>query len=73
MFGAGYDADAYHVLVLRMWRERAACGQHPPVWRFLVENTRTRQQHGFGSLEEVIVFLQAQVDGIKGHQGGQTQ
>ena len=62
MLDAGYDADAYHVFVVRLWRERAASPQHPSVWRFLVEDTRTGQRRGFGSLEELMAFFQARVE-----------
>ena len=61
MLDAGYDADAYHVFVVRLWRERAASTQHPSVWRFLVEDTRTGQRRGFGSLEELMAFFQVRV------------
>ena len=62
MLDAGYDADAYHVFVVRLWRERAASPQHPSVWRFLVEDTRTGQRRGFGSLEELATYLQVRME-----------
>ena len=66
MLDVGYDADAYHVLIVRLWRERAASSQHPSVWRFLVEDTRTGQRRGFGSLEELVTHLQVRMEKSEG-------
>jgi hypothetical protein len=61
MLEAGYNAESYHVFIVRLWRERAASPQQTAVWRFGVEDPRTRQQHGFGSLEELMAFFQVRV------------
>jgi hypothetical protein len=52
----------YRVYLLRLWRERPASPQHPAVWRYSVEDTCTRQRHGFGRLEELTAFLRTQAE-----------
>jgi hypothetical protein len=32
--------------------------QSPPVWRFSAENTQTQARRGFGTMEELVAFLQ---------------
>jgi hypothetical protein len=51
----------YNAYILRLWQERSASPAHPAVWRFSLEDTHTRQRCGFGNLEGLIEFLQAQV------------
>jgi hypothetical protein len=52
------DQDTtYQVYLLRLWRERPASFECPPVWRYSVEDIRTRQRYGFGSLEELMAFF----------------
>ena len=59
-----YDAETYHVWLLRFWREQASSPDCSAVWRFSVEDVRRRQRHGFDSLEGLMSFLRAQmVDG----------
>lgn len=48
--------------LLTMWQERPASPEHPAVWRFSLEDTRTDQRRGFGSLEGLVAFLRAQVE-----------
>lgn len=52
----------YHAYLLRLWQERPASSERPAVWRLSLEDTRTRQRRGFGSLEELMAFLQAQLE-----------
>jgi hypothetical protein len=56
----------YQVYLLRAWRERPASPGHPAVWRFSLEDVRTRQRRGFGSLEGLVAFLRAEVIGETG-------
>ena len=53
--------DTYQVYLLRLWRERPALPGRPAVWRFSLEDTRTRQRRGFASLEGLTAFLRAQI------------
>ena len=61
MHEPGYDADSYHVFVVRLWKERAASAGRPAVWRYSLEDPRTRERKGFGSLSALMAFLQEQV------------
>jgi hypothetical protein len=62
-------APRYHAYLLRLWQERPASFERPAVWRFSLEDTRTRQRRGFGSLEALMSFLRAQVEGTDGPDG----
>lgn len=57
------SGDAYHVYILRMWRERPARQGRPAVWRFALLDVRNGVQRGFGSLEEATIFLRACMEG----------
>jgi len=59
-------APRYHAYLLRLWQERPASSERPAVWRLSLEDTRTRQRRGFGSLEGLMAFLQAQLEGTAG-------
>ena len=48
--------------LLTMWQERPDIPGRPAVWRFSLEDVRTRQRHGFGSLEGLVAFLRTQVE-----------
>lgn len=50
-----------HVYVLTVWEERRATPGRPAVWRFSLENTHDRRRFGFGSLEELMAFVRAQI------------
>ena len=54
-------SPSYYAYLLRLWRERPAAPGRPAVWRFSIEDTRTRQRQGFGSLRALIAFLQTHV------------
>jgi hypothetical protein len=61
--------------LLLMWQERPAAPDRPAVWRFSLEDVRTGQRHGFGSLEGLLAFLRAQVEepeGLHGQEEGET-
>ena len=55
------DGPLRIVHLLTLWQERPARGDQPALWRFSLEDARTRQRRGFGSLEALTAFLQAQM------------
>jgi hypothetical protein len=55
------EKESYQVYLLRAWRERPASRRRPAVWRFSLEDTRTRQRRGFATLEAMVAFLRARV------------
>jgi len=52
----------YRAYILRLWQERPASPDRSAVWRFSVEDTRTRQRQGFGSLEKLTAYLRARME-----------
>ena len=62
MLQSGYDTRHYRAFLLRLWQERAASPDRPAVWRFALEEARTGERHGFGSLEAMVSFLRAQME-----------
>ena len=62
----GYDERHYRTFVLRLWREQGG-HLYSDVWRFSLEDARTRQRKGFGSLEELVDFLQEQISPPSNH------
>ncbi len=60
----------YRAYILRLWQERPASPEHSAVWRFSVEDPRTRQRQGFGSLEKLTAYLRARMEaGEQGSRG----
>jgi hypothetical protein len=51
----------YLAYLIRLWAD----DQSPPIWRFSVENTQTQTRRGFGTLEELIAFLQNSMDEVE--------
>ena len=49
------------VHLLTLWRERSAHADQPALWRFSLEDARTRQRRGFADLETLVAFLKAQM------------
>jgi len=47
--------------LLVIWQERAATPAGPAVWRFSLEDMRDGARRGFGSLEELVAFLGAEL------------
>ena len=47
----------YLSYLLRLWR---VSDEEEPTWRGLLKSSRTGQQVGFGSLEELFCFIQEQ-------------
>jgi hypothetical protein len=55
-------APRYRAYMLRCWEAR---GEHPSplgAWRFSLENVQTREKRGFGGLEELMAWLQGQLE-----------
>jgi hypothetical protein len=61
MSDLGYNKRSYQSFILRLWQERSARPARPAVWRFSLEDPRTRQRKGFGSFEELTKFLKEQI------------
>lgn len=55
-----HNPDKRFVYVLIGWQERPASPERPAVWRFSLEDTRADQRLGFGSLDELTAFLEAE-------------
>ena len=52
-------SSAYQTYLVRCWREESGSSDQEPPWRFSVEDILgERQRHGFGSLAEVVAYLQ---------------
>lgn len=49
--------------LLSIWEERGRDPKEPIVWRFRVEDLHTRQQRGFATMAELLVYLQTQLPG----------
>ncbi len=50
----------YHSLILTFWQEaEPASGCQPAAWRFRLEDPHTSEKHGFKSVAELLVFLEA--------------
>jgi len=55
--------DAYFSYMLRIWRLRnieKLLSSQEDIWRVSLENTQTRKQVHFASLEEMLIFLQGE-------------
>ena len=53
----------YRSYLLTFWEERSRDPDAPAVWRFRLEEARTGQRRGFASLEALVAFLRAELDG----------
>jgi hypothetical protein len=51
----------YFVYVLRFWPEDDHSGSSSRVWRFILEDPSTKTHRGFASLEELMIFLEAEL------------
>jgi len=55
----------YYSYLIRLWQEDGA-GETD--WRFVLVNLNKKgEQRGFASLDELVVFLQDQVDALSSH------
>jgi hypothetical protein len=57
------DSPRRTIYLLIFWQERPPSPDGPAVWRFRLEDVRTRRQYGFGSLEQVSAFLEDRMIG----------
>ena len=48
----------YHAYVLRCWQEKPQAHLDQSVWRFSLQDARTRQRRSFASMGELIAFLE---------------
>ena len=53
-----HDPLKRYVYLLIAWQERPASSVERAIWRFSLENARTGQRHGFGTLEQLLTFLE---------------
>ena len=53
----------YHTFLLTLWEERNQDLAESGVWRFRLQSPRTGKQHGFATLEELMVFLKEETRG----------
>lgn len=53
------DLPDYHSYLLRFWHERSL--EQADAWRFSLENPQSGKRRGFGSLVELVRFLESQV------------
>ncbi len=47
--------------LLTLWQEQPMTADQPALWRFSLEDTRTRQRHGFATLDAMVAFLRARM------------
>ncbi len=52
-------SQQYSVFVLSAWKERDGDAEDEPVWRFSLEGSQLAGRKGFGSLPELMTYLQA--------------
>ncbi len=55
--------------MLRFWEIRSRDPNHPPAWRFSLEDPHTGDRLGFADLEALVAFLQTELADI-GRQTG---
>jgi len=51
----------YQAYILRFWQE-SSLSQEETTWRFTLINTNTNSEYGFASFQELIVFLENQIN-----------
>jgi hypothetical protein len=48
--------------LVRCWQEHSVhAGRETAVWRFSLQNLRTKQRHGFATLEALLISLEAEL------------
>jgi hypothetical protein len=50
----------YRTYILRFWEERDPNLKKPTVWRFSLEDPKTKQRHGFQDIASLVQFLERQ-------------
>ena len=61
---AGESQQLHRSYLLRVWR---AGNGNAPQWRCSLEDTRTRERHGFADLPSLLAFLQGQIGETPSH------
>jgi len=57
-------AGSYRSYLLRCWQEVRTNAEHPPLWRFVLQDvTDTQKQYAFSSLEQLVDFLRTEILG----------
>ncbi len=51
----------YRSFLFIFWEERSSDPTVPPVWRFSLKDPRSGRRRGFASLEEMVVYLKAEL------------
>jgi hypothetical protein len=64
------EPPRYKSYVLRCWEARSQRTDHPPTWRFSVEDSWTGEKRAFADLASVFAFLEVQIN--KGDEECQT-
>lgn len=53
----------YLAYIVRCWQEHSVqAGRETWVWRFSLQNPRTKQRRAFATLEALLISLQAELD-----------
>jgi hypothetical protein len=52
----------YRSYLLTFWEERSHNPDAPRVWRFSLQDPHSGRRYGFGSMGEMIAFLQTELD-----------
>jgi hypothetical protein len=52
----------YHSFLFTFWEERSQYPDASVIWRFSLTDSRTGQRYGFVSLEEMMIFLEKEID-----------
>lgn len=61
--GAALESPRRAVYLLICWQERPPSSEGPAIWRFSLEDARTGQRQGFGTLEQMLTFLERRTTG----------
>ncbi|MEJ2150857.1 MAG: hypothetical protein P8Z40_15465 [Chloroflexota bacterium] len=56
------SAPRYQSYLLRCWEVRSQQPDRPATWRYSLQDPQTEQKHSFADLEELVDFLQAELD-----------
>ena len=54
----------YCSFLLRCWEERGDREQAGGCWRFSLEDPHTGRRHGFATLPELVVFIEAELTAL---------
>ena len=57
------DPARYCAYVLRCWSEQPYDARLPAGWRFSLEEIETGKRRGFATVQDLVVFLRAELEG----------